>query len=69
MLQTGACDAGYRYDALTRLALESKEDTRRRGAIPSEPSESRTNHRSTRSGCPGFRIRPGSRLRFIRYTR
>jgi hypothetical protein len=32
-LQADACGPGYRYDALTRLALESKEDMRRRGAL------------------------------------
>ena len=31
-LQADACGPGYRYDALTRLVLESKEDMRRRGA-------------------------------------
>ena len=31
-LQADACGPGYRYDALTRLTLESKEDMRRRGA-------------------------------------
>jgi hypothetical protein len=32
-LQVDACGPAYRYDALTRLALESKEDMRRRGAL------------------------------------
>ena len=32
-LQADACGPGYRYDALTRLSLESKEDMRRRGAL------------------------------------
>jgi transcriptional regulator with XRE-family HTH domain len=31
-LQADACGPGYRYDALTRLVLERKEDMRRRGA-------------------------------------
>ncbi|MET0925201.1 MAG: helix-turn-helix domain-containing protein [Xanthobacteraceae bacterium] len=31
-LQADACGPGYRYDALTRLVLEAKEDMRRRGA-------------------------------------
>jgi hypothetical protein len=31
-LQADACGPGYHYDALTRLALESKENMRRRGA-------------------------------------
>ncbi len=32
VVQADACGPGYRYDALTRLVLESKEDMRRRGA-------------------------------------
>jgi len=32
-LQADACAPGYRYDSLTRLLLESKEDIRRRGAL------------------------------------
>jgi hypothetical protein len=32
-LQADACGPGYRYDTLTRLVLESKEDMRRRGAL------------------------------------
>jgi hypothetical protein len=32
-LQVDACGPAYRYDALTRLSLESKEDMRRRGAL------------------------------------
>ena len=32
-LQVDACGPTYRYDALTRLSLESKEDMRRRGAL------------------------------------
>jgi len=31
-LQADACGPGYRYDELTRLVLERKEDMRRRGA-------------------------------------
>ncbi len=31
-LQADACGPGYRYDSLTRLVLERKEDMRRRGA-------------------------------------
>jgi hypothetical protein len=31
-LQADACGPGYRYDSLTRLVLEKKEDMRRRGA-------------------------------------
>ena len=30
-LQADACGPGYRYDYLTRLVLESKDDIRRRG--------------------------------------
>ena len=37
-LQVDACGPAYCYDALTRLALESKEDMRRRGAL--SPDES-----------------------------
>jgi hypothetical protein len=32
-LQADACGPSYRYDALTRIVLESKEDMRRRGAL------------------------------------
>jgi hypothetical protein len=32
-LQADACGPGYRYDAMTRLVLESKEEMRRRGAL------------------------------------
>jgi hypothetical protein len=32
-LQADACGPSYRYDALTRLVLKSKEDMRRRGAL------------------------------------
>jgi hypothetical protein len=32
-LHADACGPGYRYDSLTRLVLESKEDMRRRGAL------------------------------------
>ena len=35
-LQPTPAARGYRYDALTRLALESKEDMRRRGALSPE---------------------------------
>jgi hypothetical protein len=33
-LQADACGPGYRYDSNTRLAIEKKEDMRRRG-VPS----------------------------------
>ena len=32
-LQADACGPSYRYDALTRIVLESKDDMRRRGAL------------------------------------
>ena len=32
-MQADACGPSYRYDALTRIVLESKEDMRRRGAL------------------------------------
>ena len=32
-LQADACGPGYRWDMLTRLVLEAKEDMRRRGAL------------------------------------
>jgi hypothetical protein len=32
-LQADACGPGYRYDSLTRLALERKDDMRGRGAV------------------------------------
>jgi hypothetical protein len=32
-LQADACGPGYRYDALTRLVLQSKDDMRRRDAL------------------------------------
>ncbi len=31
-LQADACAPGYKYDSLSRIILESKEDMRRRGA-------------------------------------
>jgi hypothetical protein len=31
--QTDACGPSYRYDALTRIVLEGKEDMRRRGTL------------------------------------
>ena len=33
-LQADACGPGYKYDSLTRLQIEKKEDMRRRG-VPS----------------------------------
>jgi hypothetical protein len=32
-LQADACGPGYRWDMLTRVVLEAKEDMRRRGAL------------------------------------
>src|SRR5205814_9407063 len=55
-LQADACGPGYRYDSLTRLLLESKEDMRRRGALSPDEwtrSRSRSRGRCSRAGSTG----------------